>query len=54
VFILLDDLWSGSPADARVMFAGFWGAILLLTAMLGGLSGYLLSRERRSRDERLD
>ena len=50
VYILLDDLWSGSPTDARVMFGGFWSAILLLTGLLGALSGYVLSRERRTRE----
>lgn len=50
VYILLDNLWTGSPNDARAMFGLFWGAILLLTALLGTVSGYLLSRERRTRE----
>lgn len=50
VFIVLDDLWSGSPTDGRTMFGMFWSAILLLTTLLGGMSGYLIGRERRSHE----
>jgi len=51
VFVLLDGFNSGSTDDTRAMFGGFWGAIMLLTSLLGVLSGYLLSRERSMRDE---
>lgn len=52
VYILLDDLWSGSPTDARAMFGMCWSAILVLMSLLGAVSGYLLSRDRRTREDR--
>jgi hypothetical protein len=53
VFILLDDLWSGSPTDARAMFGICWSAILLMMTLLGAVSGYMLSRERRTQEVRI-
>ncbi len=45
VFILLDQLWSGPPEPG--MFGAFWGAILVLSILLGASSGYLLGRDRQ-------
>ncbi len=45
VYVLLDNLWwSRTPDEVRAFFALFWGAILLLSILLGAMAGFFLGR----------
>jgi hypothetical protein len=49
-YILLDNLWSGSPDEGRTIFGLFWGAVVLLSMVLGASSGFLLGRSKQWRE----
>ncbi|MBA3315093.1 MAG: hypothetical protein H0T47_17610 [Planctomycetaceae bacterium] len=52
VFGILEDLISGSVSD-RTVFGLMWGAVLLLSILLGASSGFLLGRATLRTDQSL-